>query len=1058
MDVNQDNIQFKLDTQFESTPNSINNLGKGLPGFNNKIDNSHDMDTIRSKMESHIFRISKTHDKAQDFINERRHGWSHGVKPPYTVFKYEKTPIGNPKNIFNKAEKEKIFFPKAIFEEIDHASLNRNGRTLSIESTESSYQENIPIENKSDDKAEYDKGGRGFSGLYSIPRTTLNVPNSFTLDKHRSKLVTELPEICYQNHVDLDDITYTFGGVYVNKYCDFRHLGIPIDVDPQKISINFPCELPPHVDRDILISPYMMQNPHLIIFNAFRSTVSYCDTYSSSDYPAYLNNASGCPISKSHIFFYGGFEIEVESVDYFADIDRWVIKKKLVMNENGYILDIKTLKFTKIELESKALEFLRIGRVGNAIAANVFELLGDDKETQNRCILPPVFADVINDLPFPSSPLVKPLNFPEPRDSDNIKLPESSSVSTNTSVSNTLNEKSNTSDVDSPPPASSTSSYSFNLLKQLNSQKSFTNHSETSKLTPSTSTKNSISQTIPGPKLTHALSKSSKIFHRHQKQPSGSTPKSPTNHPLKNTYSNQVRDNRSNSQNSRPVSPELIGNPMPKSNSHKTPINPVSDSVDSKLFQNSIQIDKKKDNLSNLESDQKPSTPLISYVSTNASPVQNDSPPNLEDTGFKTADDDNGFSFDSRSKNASFINHHNHKSQEGRVSIFIFGGFVCHEDEFGYQSFRATNDLLRIDIACKKTKFTIGFENEATISTVSTNGVYSKTGESINSETWPSPRGYFAYSLIDNSQTIDENCYLDIESINQLASESEELADAEDFGIKCTRVISPVSDSISSSSTSVQTASSKGISTREFKSKSVEDYFNGKALLIQGGCNENFETFSDFYVFVFEIGKWQTLSTYVHDYFNSPKQPYEDDDASIFVKENEDPNPKIIEAELRACHHSALYYKNDEKDYLFFMGGFTNDYLRYFDTESYRSDKFDVSRLSKLQFAPMNANTLRVMVLNLQTQTWQFLKYYYDVTHSTHENFLNMINSNSAWSNARINNFGGCISLNGKAITICHGMACAIPEKRDDLTRLKLDVPDTSILWGAHVRFTFPSL
>lgn len=40
-----------------------------------------------------------------------------------------------------------------------------------------------------------------------------------------------------------------------------------------------------------------------------------------------------------------------------------MIKKKLVMNENGYILDIKTLKFTKIELESKARELLRIGRI-----------------------------------------------------------------------------------------------------------------------------------------------------------------------------------------------------------------------------------------------------------------------------------------------------------------------------------------------------------------------------------------------------------------------------------------------------------------------------------------------------------------------------------------------------------------------------------------------------------------------------------------------------------------------------------------------------------------------
>ena len=77
-------------------------------------------------------------------MSERVHGWTHGVKPPYTVFKYEKTPIGNPKNIFNKAEKEKIFYPRAIFEEIDHASLIKNGRSLS---TESSDLGNILIEN-----------------------------------------------------------------------------------------------------------------------------------------------------------------------------------------------------------------------------------------------------------------------------------------------------------------------------------------------------------------------------------------------------------------------------------------------------------------------------------------------------------------------------------------------------------------------------------------------------------------------------------------------------------------------------------------------------------------------------------------------------------------------------------------------------------------------------------------------------------------------------------------------------------------------------------------------
>lgn len=1048
MDDNRVNFRLRIDPLVESTPKEY--LGHEMSDADYNADHN-DVNTIRAKMESHIFHIGKTQDKALDFMENRKAGWIHGVSPPHTVFKYQKLPIGNPKNIFNKSEQEKIFCPHAVFEEVDHASLNRNVQSISSESSNHS-------EHFAETEVDILNTGEGmnyFSGFYSLPKTTLNVPNSFLLDRHRKKLVSELPEICYQNHVDLGDLTYTFGGMYVSKHCDFRHLGMPIDVDPSKISIYFPCELPPHVDKDILISPYMMQNPHLIIFNSLRSSVSYCDTYSSSSYPSHLNNATGCTISNTHIFFYGGFEITVEKADYLPDIDRWVIQKSLKMNEHGYILDVKTMKFTKIILEPKTKDLLGIGRLGNAICANILDYYEQDTEKQNRCILPCVFADIDNG-PEISSPSIKPISSPDSNRYEKFKNSESSNISSRISES-VSNEKYYTSDIESTVPQSATSSYSFNILKQLNSLKSVAEQLTTSKLTPSTSSKSSSTHSGPlsstAPKITHALSKSSRIFHRHQKQPSGGAPKASSSHPLKNTYSNQVRDNRSNSQNSRPVSPVLVGSTLSKSNSHKVPTS-VNINGDPKL---NIQEEKNKDIV--IDTELKPTTTLVSYTSGN-SPNKIDFTPKL-DGGLKNLENENGFSFDSRSKNASFINSHSSKSVQPQVvSIFIFGGFKCYEDENGFQTFKATNELLRIDIPCKKIRHATHFENEAAILLVGSNGAYTRNGETTHSEVWPSPRGYFANCLIDNAHCMTDKCIWDVKSIGTQQAETGDLVE-ELFGSKCSRVSSPVSmtDTISSSSTSLQTASSKGsIITKALKLGTPDEYFDNKALLVHGGCNEEFETFNDIYLFEFESGKWQTLSTYVYDYYDSHKQPYEDDDSSIFVKENEVSDPKLVDAELRSCHHTALYYKDGGKDYVFFLGGFSNDYLRYFDSVPYESNKFDVSRLCKLQFAPKNTNTLRVMVLNLQTQTWTFLRYYYEMNQVTRDDFLATLQSNPGWVNARINNFGGCISLNGKSITICHGMANATPEKREDLAKLKMDMPDASILWGAHVRITFPSL
>lgn len=1030
-------IRLNLDTIFIPTPNSPEK-----DEVYDKEDEDPSTNIRRTLIDSHIFRIGKDNEADEAFMNERVKGWIHGVKAPYTVLKYRKVESESTNNIFLKSNQQEIFIPQVVFEQIDHESLKLKEKPPGDASTHNKVVGDRELLAKKETSS-------GFSGYLFIPKTSVNIPNWCRLDEERGKQISELPQLCYQNHVDLGEITYTFGGILVNKYGNFQHLGIPIDVDPEKISIEFPCELPPHINKDILISPYMMQNPHLVLFNLFRNTLSYCDTFSSSIFPGHLNSMSSCQISKKHVFFCGGFETKVDSVEYLTDIDRWVIKKRLVMNDCGYILDVRTLKFSKILLHTKD-DSLSLARIGDAITSNLYEPTGVNHEVPDRCLLPPIFADTssTDNVTFRSSPSVQPLTSPLPNHPNIRKIPESSNASSASSVTKVLDTPEQTKEPEPATPASTTSSYSFNPLRTSSSLKNL-DQSEFSRTTPSLSSiKPTSSQNSSGQKFTNVLSKSTKLFHRHQKQPSNGTPKSPS-HILKNTYSKQVRDNRSNSQNGSSESPTLPGGPPQKPSSTKASSGNNKDNS-TEGDNNQSYNEPKKESDTMLEYQSKPLNSSASFAAPIITPFTNQCSANFDLQSTKSFENDCPLS----EKNKETIL--DRDTEFVSVSIYIFGGFVCDTDEDGFQRFKASNDFYRIDLMSEDASYAIRFQEQALVQRIEGSNT-SRNDDTESLDIFPTARGYFAFSLIDRSQTIDNNCCLGISSTNQPPKESVHLGVDDLYTGKYSKA-PPTSDNASTNSTSVATSSSRCTSGITAEQKTPDDFFIGKALLIQGGCNENSDTFSDFYLFVFETGKWQTLSTYVHEYFNAAIQPFEDDDSSFFEKEKEIQDPKLIEAELRSCHHTALYYKNEERDYLFFVGGLYNDYLRIYDKEPHYSDKFDISRLSKFQLVAANRNVLRILVLNLQTQTWRFLKYFYDINHISDSKFFERLHENPSWHNARISNFGGCISMNGKRINVCHGLAATVPEKKEDLETLKKDIPDLSILFGGHISISFPSL
>lgn len=526
---------------------------------------------------------------------------------------------------------------------------------------------------------------------------------------------------------------------------------------------------------------------------------------------------------------------------------------------------------------------------------------------------------------------------------------------------------------------------------------------------------------------------------------SSATPTS--NYNLSNTYSNQVKQHRSNSNQSsggsRPTSP--IALPL-LPNAHAKPFT-------SRLITESSQVqssNSRKEHEANKVSpkaNKKSSTKSEEYLT--FSPVVGPIKHPAIKNAYDESESEKPYDFET-------------------ISVFIFGGFVSDDLDLKYVSkFLATDDLFKVLLTVKRLYDDfVDFKDLAILYEM---GKHAEEGNFVHGDLWPSPRGYFASAIINVNSTIEDNC-----QINLYRSRSGQSDTAVyDYGDEGEKFTLKPGRSLSSSSSSSSVSSLGGLESSSGSQKKTqtptsskkvlkasESYFKGKALLIQGGCNEEYETFSDFYLYVFETGKWQTMSTYAYNYFDYPLQPHEDEDISKLTQENAKAESELVEAELRSCHHHALYYQNEGRDYLFFLGGLNNDYLRKFDDKDkpYESDKFDVLRLSRFQFASKNYFVSRIMVLNLQTQTWRFLRYYYNINHVMNEKFMAKILQNPSWINARICNLGGSFTIVGKTITIGHGLMIPVPEKKEDFEKLKDSYPTSNLLWGGYFSWTFPGL
>lgn len=892
-----------------------------------------------------------------------------GVTPPYTAFKY-----GVSKRLTNKlsfSKNEDLFFkPMAVFEQIDHRSLGEKplGTTVydkSNENQNTSIGRSYPRNDTTN----------AFCGYFYVPKTTLNTPLrqgvNHESSSHGQHHPNSIGQMAYQNHHCDENSIYSFGGLIAGKGCSFEHLGLPQHVSPDDIIIHFPVELPPYIDRDILISPYLEQNNHLYKYNPVRGTMTVLDSL-TSDVPHHLNSMTCTKISDHLAFFYGGFEIITREVKFDSSLNKWIIKKDIIMNDYGYIFDIKILQFTKINLRQQdGIDDFKIGRIGNAIAANEYERSITVDGLPSRPLTPSNLNIDTNHY----SPYI-PINPKSPVSTPLIKTKSSSSSSNNNANKTVINNKGNT-NLEPGTPASGSSSHSGYFKTQIN--RVATNSSSDSHGSKIQHTKKNINKVFD--RVSHLSHPSSP--HQVHRQPLPLQSEAANSNALPHTYSEQVKKNRSNSGSlhSRPVSP--------------TP-EPVKPLRYPPLDFKDLPIDNETECLSGDNCD-----------------ICMGNEANQESTGPERS-------------NANVFGEKLVDNGDSLTSIFIFGGFN-YEINDGIKVFKANNEMLRIDLICHGSFYSKNFDTEAIVYEIPKLG-----------ELWPSPRGFFASSLINYDDDTEEDCQ---------------------WYDKFTRPLSPAwaMDDESNSSNSIQTSTSKA-NSKFTKAILPEEYFKKKVLLIQGGCNENRDTFADFYIFRFEMGQWQEFNTFVYNYYNKRIGTNDDDNCLDLVPENEVTNPELVEAELRACHHTALYYNKFGREYVFFVGGFNNNYLRHFDQQPYESDKYDVSRLARFRVATVNFNICRIMVLNVKTQTWGFYRYYYDIRKNMTNDTFEHISGNPEFTNASLAHFGGTVSLNGKIITLCHGLTIPVPEKKEDFEALQRQFPNSSFLWGCHCQFIFPSM
>lgn len=349
------------------------------------------------------------------------------------------------------------------------------------------------------------------------------------------------------------------------------------------------------------------------------------------------------------------------------------------------------------------------------------------------------------------------------------------------------------------------------------------------------------------------------------------------------------------------------------------------------------------------------------------------------------------------------------------VSVYIFGGFCAKRDAEGRQCFVAMNDLLKIELIVSDIS-TLQFHPEAFIVLVD------------QSTLIPERRGFFASVIVSTEST---------RNVLKAAYEKDPSKLNEPVGgFKHQRTASSV--------------------CQENK-VCPEPSFDDKCLLVHGGVDENNTVYGNCFLYHFKRNTWIEFKTFSYDYFGIPKQPYEDENVEILRFDYQLKDPKFGEAELRACHHHAQIITEGDTEYLVFVGGFYNHYLRRFDSVPYSSNKIDISRLIRLLLTMTNSNLLRMPILNLLTQTWYLKRYFYEFSNHVSPKCAQVLD-NDLLVNSNSYIVGGDILVSGKQIVICHGQVHVVPSRLADFDLIHEATGTPHILLGGQFAITFPGI
>ncbi|EJS44838.1 gpb2p [Saccharomyces arboricola H-6] len=175
--------------------------------------------------------------------------------------------------------------------------------------------------------------GKGYVAKgYEISSGSMIIPCLFSEDK--------LPALTYHCSVELNGNVYIFGGLMpCYSYEEDAPMLNDFFVDGIK-------NLPPPLLPQVINNPSMVNNPHLYV--ASVPSCCFSKPKMRGYIPPPLLCVQGSKLTERHIFFYGGFEIRTETRG--DENGKYHLKKRLYVNNTGYILDIVSFKFTKIDV------------------------------------------------------------------------------------------------------------------------------------------------------------------------------------------------------------------------------------------------------------------------------------------------------------------------------------------------------------------------------------------------------------------------------------------------------------------------------------------------------------------------------------------------------------------------------------------------------------------------------------------------------------------------------------------------------------------------------------